>query len=162
MNARSTRLKISTMALAFSLSACTTPTTVNQEPRFVWDLPVSEFSRYHEYHYLFELPVGKAAPLDMFVSFCTNDEGLLMIGGMSGIGEGNMLVRRADEQSVDIAADDVEELMEMLVMSNAHLSCDWQIAPGSKTIPREALYYVRHINGKRSVRELGESLKKAK
>ncbi len=29
--------------------------------------------------------------------------------------------------------------MEMLVMTNSHLSCDWQIAPGRKTLPREAL-----------------------
>ena len=148
-------LAVSAGLLALSISGCST-TADKEEPRFIWDLPVAEFPRYSDYHYLFELPVGKAAALDTFVSFCTDDEGRLMIGGMSVIGEGSMAIRRADEHSVDIASPDTKELMEMLVLTNAHLSCDWQIAPGNKTIPREPLYYVRHINGKRSVRELGD------
>lgn len=155
MNAFPARLNITTMLMALCLSGCTTPAAVHYEPRFVWDLPVTEFSRYSDYHYLFELPIGRVAALDAFVHFCTNDEGHLMIGGMSAVGEGSMAVRRVDDVSVEIGAPDVEELMEMLVLSNAYLSCTWQIAPDSKTIAREPLYYVRHINGKHSVKELG-------
>lgn len=160
MNTLAALLKITVITLAFSLSACTTSSAVKKEPRFIWDLPVTEFSRYSDYRYLFELPVGKVAALDAFVHFCTDDQGRLMIGSMSAIGEGSMAIRRHDEHSVEIGAPDASELMEMLVLSNAHLSCDWQIAPGSKTIPRESLYYVRHINGKYSVSELGEGTKK--
>jgi hypothetical protein len=115
----------------------------------IWDLPIKEIGRIDGRTYAMNLNVGDKSRIKSDVVFCTSNDGLLMLDGLSLVGEGEVVIKILDNRKAELTVSDMEDFLSELAWSESFARCEWWTShKGKYVVP------IDNINGKKSIMEL--------
>jgi hypothetical protein len=117
-----------------------------------WDIPITETSRIDGRKYVMDLKPGESGLIETDASYCTTDNNILAIDGLSLVGEGDVTVKITKAGKAVLIVDDAEEFLSDLALTESFSRCDvWTSHKGKYIV------VVDSINGKNSISELIKS-----